>query len=94
MPKRHEFSAPDSLGRATGCTVCGVTEEAHDRIVLTHKCPYCLADLELSEGEFPYHDHPKPTRRICSGAKKTPTQALDEFKSWIRAAAKEQGLVK
>jgi hypothetical protein len=47
---------------------------------VTYKCPYCLDDLELIEGVFPYHDHPKPCRRICTGAQKTPDQALEEFK--------------
>jgi len=48
------------------------------------KCPYCLADLVLKDGVLPYHDYPKPTRRICSGAKKTPEAAEAEFKAWSR----------
>lgn len=55
----------------------------------TEKCPYCLADLELREGVFPYHDYPKPTRRVCSSSKKTPEVALSEFKEWTVAVARE-----
>lgn len=46
----HEFSAPDSLGKATGCTICGVTEEAHDRVILTHSfCPECGPNVRIDE---------------------------------------------
>ena len=55
---------------------------------MTHKCPYCLANLELLDGVFPYHDQPKPCRRVCTGAQKTPDQALSEFKEWMAAVAR------
>jgi len=56
---------------------------------VTTKCPFCLEDLELQNGVFPYHDHPKPTRRICSGAKKTPEDALEEFVGAMFTIARE-----
>jgi hypothetical protein len=56
---------------------------------MTSKCPYCLEDLVLVEGVYPYHDYPKPTRRVCSSAQKTPEEALEEFRAWTVVLSKE-----
>ena len=58
------------------------------------KCPYCKEDFELKEdGTFPYHDYPKPLRRVCTGSTKTPTHANNDFEAGWVAAAKDAGLI-
>jgi hypothetical protein len=37
------------------------------------RCPHCKQLLRLDrDGTFPYHDFPKPTRRLCYGSKQKP----------------------
>ena len=38
-------------------------------------CPHCGEEVGVKNGLTPYHDWPKPTRKVCPGSKQVPRNA-------------------